>query len=260
VVRGRVPHANRTVVIAVVAAVLLALVVVFAVAVASNDSSSRVSVERADRGTGAASPSTIPATSAPLTTTPPTSAPAPSTTAVPRSGEIATLPIAGPHPEGYVRDLFGAGWTDADRDCQDTRAEVLLLESRTPATFTTPSSCTVATGEWIDPWSGTVTTSARALDVDHTVPLANAWRSGAWAWTPDRRVAYANDLADAGHLIAIPLGENRSKGDDGPEGWRPPQRSSWCAYAQTWTAIKARWGLSATPAEWAALQEMAATC
>ena len=251
-VRGRVAHANRTVVTAVVTAALLALVLVIVVAIAANDGSPRVSVERTRRGAGAEPPS------ATLRTTP-TTALAP-TTAAPRTGEIATLAIADAHPEGYERDQFGAGWTDADGDCQDTRAEVLVLESRTVVTFTTPASCTVAGGEWIDPWSGTVTTSARALDVDHTVPLANAWRSGAWAWTAAQRVAYANDLADAGHLIAIPLGENRSKGDDGPEGWRPPARASWCAYAQTWTSIKARWGLSATPAEWAALLEMAATC
>jgi hypothetical protein len=246
-----VPHANRTVVVAVAVAVLLALALVLVVAVAANDSPPRVSVERADRRAGAEPPSAA--------ATAPAAAPLP-TTALPRTGEIATLSIADAHPEGYERDLFGAGWTDADGDCQDTRAEVLVLESRTAVTFTTPSDCTVAGGEWIDPWSGAVTTSARALDVDHTVPLANAWRSGAWAWTAAQRVAYANDLADAGHLIAIPLGENRSKGDDGPEGWRPPARGSWCAYAQTWTSIKARWGLSATPAEWAALVEMATTC
>ena len=181
----------------------------------------------------------------------------PSTT--PAVGEIAALRIADAHPEGYNRDLFG-DWIDADHDCQDTRAEVLALESRVTVTYSSAAACSVATGEWVDPWSGAVSTSARALDVDHTVPLANAWRSGAWAWTPEQRVAYANDLADAGHLIAIPLGENRSKGDDGPEAWRPPSVGSWCAYAQLWTSIKARWDLSATPAEWGALQEMAATC
>ncbi len=181
------------------------------------------------------------------------------TTTAPAVGEIATLRIADAHTEGYDRDLFG-DWIDADRDCQDTRAEVLAVESRVTVTYTTAAACSVVTGEWLDPWSGTVTTSARALDVDHTVPLANAWRSGAWAWTPEQRVAFANDLADAGHLIAIPAGENRSKSDDGPEAWRPPAASSWCAYAQLWTSIKARWDLTATPDEWTALQQMAATC
>lgn len=185
--------------------------------------------------------------------------PAAETTTAPAVGEIVTLRIADAHTEGYDRDLFG-DWIDADRDCQDTRAEVLALESRVTVTYTTAAACSVSAGEWLDPWSGAVSTSARALDVDHTVPLANAWRSGAWAWTPEQRAAFANDLADTGHLIAIPAGENRSKSDQGPEDWRPPSASSWCAYAQLWTSIKARWDLTATPAEWSALQQMAATC
>ena len=53
---------------------------------------------------------------------------------------------------------------------------------------------------------------------------------------------------------------NRAKSDSGPEEWRPPDASYWCQYAIDWAAIKADWGLSATPAEWDALLEMAATC
>ena len=134
------------------------------------------------------------------------------------------------HDDTYDRAQFGtSGWIDADGDCQDTRAEVLIQESTVPVTFTSIRDCTVATGRWTDPWSGTVSTSADALDIDHTVPLANAWRSGAWAWTPEQQLDSANDLADPPHLDAILLGENRSKGDNGPEGWRPPAHREWCA-------------------------------
>ena len=177
----------------------------------------------------------------------------------PLPGGITPLAIAEPHLDGYDRDLFG-DWDDVDHDCQNTRAEVLIVESQVPVTFTTLASCTVATGQWLDPWSGSVSTDASALDVDHTVPLANVWRSGAWTWTPERRVAYANDLADDAHLIAIPAGENRSKGDDGPDAWRPPSSASWCTYARVWTAVKAKWNLSATSAEWTAILDMASTC
>lgn len=173
---------------------------------------------------------------------------------------LAALRIAtadADHP--YDRDRFG-GWIDGDGDCQNTRAEVLAAESLDPPTFTTAERCTVAAGRWIDPWSGRVDTDASRLDVDHTVPLANAWRSGAWAWSDAERRAYANDLDDADHLVAIPLGENRAKADGGPEAWRPPDRSSWCRYARTWAQIKARWQLTATQAEWDALVAMTAAC
>jgi hypothetical protein len=191
------------------------------------------------------------------TTPPPSALGASGTGSLP--GGIPQLVIAEPHLDGYDRDLFG-GEGDADHDCQNTRAEVLIAESRIPVTFTSSASCTVATGQWVDPWSGAVTTSAPALEVDHTVALANAWRSGAWAWTAEQRLAFANDLADNGHLIAIPSAENQSKADDGPDGWRPPLGTAWCAYARVWTAIKARWNLSATPVEWSAILEMARTC
>lgn len=271
-------HRNRRAALIIAVAVALVLLVLFFALVSvggerfSKEGKRGSVVDRLDREERTARPETVPQTGPPPTTTttpPPTSTPqrpTPSVTAVPpqaspaASAELRPLVIADPNPVGYDRDLFGSCWIDADGDCQDTRAEALIAESQIPVTFTTPTSCTVATGQWTDPWSGTVNTSARALDVDHTVPLANAWRSGAWAWTPEQRLAFANDLADPGHLIGIPLGENRSKGDDGPEAWRPPDQGAWCRYAQVWTAIKARWNLTATPREWDALVEMAATC
>ena len=144
--------------------------------------------------------------------------------------------------------------------CQNTRAVLLIRKSQAAVTFTTSSDCTVKTGRWTDPWSGVVTTVAHDFDIDHTVPLANAWVSGAWSWSQSQRVAYANDLADTDHLVPIALSENRSKGDRGPEAWKPPAPSSWCRYALDWDHIKAKWHLSATPTEWTALVAMAATC
>lgn len=270
-------RARRWSVLAAVVALAVTLVVVVIVASGDGDRESRRAgpvverLEREERAAGspvsvtstttrarpprASTPTTLPATTAPSTVAPtssPTSAPRP-------SGGLPALTVGDPRPEGYDRDAFGSNWINADRDCQDTRAEVLIAESRIPVTFS-DGSCRVAGGEWLDPWSGAVTTTAGTLDVDHTVPLANAWRSGAWAWPPALRLAFANDLEDPWHLIAIPAGENRSKVDDGPEAWRPPSRASWCLYARVWSAIKARWNLTVTRTELAALNEMASTC
>ena len=172
--------------------------------------------------------------------------------------QLTVRAVPGDLPK-YDRDDWRQ-WVDDDGDCQNARHETLVEESRIAVTFTDEDRCSVATGEWLDPFTGDILTSARDLDVDHMVPLSNAHRSGAWAWDDARRRAYANDLSYANHLIAVTNSVNRSKSDQGPEWWKPPDESYWCQYARDWANIKAAWGLSATQAEWDALLSMTATC
>ena len=151
-------------------------------------------------------------------------------------------------------------WTDADGDCQDARNEVLVAESRGTISFRTDRRCRVAAGQWLAPYTGTVVTDPSKLDVDHMVPLGNAHHSGAWEWSAERREQYANYLDDPQHLIAVTASANRSKGARGPEDWRPDDGSYWCQYAIDWVTIKDDWALTATAAEFTALEEMLATC
>lgn len=174
---------------------------------------------------------------------------------------LASVQVAEPgnNLPAFDRDRWHV-WIDVDHDCQDTRAEVLIQESRVPATFRPGGQCTVATGLWTSPYSGANLTNAASLDIDHLVPLANAHRSGAWAWNDDERSRYANDLDNPEQLVAVELGLNRSKGDAGPDEWRPPNPDSWCAYAQAWLRVKARWHLTVTSAERTSLVSMLGTC
>ena len=151
-------------------------------------------------------------------------------------------------------------WTDADRDCQDARNEVLIAESRTVITYRSDKKCKVATGEWLAPYSNTIVTDPGKLDVDHMVPLGNAHGSGAWQWSANRREQYANYLKDPQHLIAVTASANHSKGARGPEDWKPADRSYWCQYAVDWITIKYSWALTVTQGEHDALAEMLNTC
>ena len=117
----------------------------------------------------------------------------------------------------------------------------------------------MASGRWTDPYTGDVVEDPGKLDVDHMVPLANAHASGGHAWSEERKELYANSLVYPAHLIAVTASANRSKGADGPDGWRPPDRTYWCQYASDWIAIKKEWGLTGTEPEAAALREMLET-
>ena len=151
-------------------------------------------------------------------------------------------------------------WTDADRDCQDARNEVLIAESRTSVAYRSDRKCRVAAGEWLAPYTNTIVTDPSRLDVDHMVPLGNAHDSGAWQWSANQRERYANYLEDPQHLIAVTAGANRSKGARGPDQWKPEDRTYWCQYATDWITIKSTWELTVTQQEHTALVQMLNTC
>jgi hypothetical protein len=143
---------------------------------------------------------------------------------------------------------------DANGDCQDTRHEVLISESRVPVRLTS-SRCTVASGKWISPWDNRTWTKPLDVDVDHHVALAEAWGSGARSWSSTDRRRYANDLYGPA-LNAITDNLNSSKGARDPAQWLPPVASTRCTYAIWWVQVKYRWRLSMDSAERAKLSSI----
>lgn len=174
-------------------------------------------------------------------------------------GTVEDLLIAPESPDtGYDRALFDH-WIDEDGDGCNTREEVLIAESTSPAQVD-PFGCRVLAGDWVSTYDGYTTDDPAELEVDHVVALAEAWRSGASRWSDERRRAFANDLTEAGALQAVTAAMNRSKADKDPAEWQPPNRAAWCDFARAWVRVKLRWALSADPAEQRALLNMLSAC
>ena len=155
---------------------------------------------------------------------------------------------------GYSRDRF-PHWSTVSGPC--TTREIVLQRDGTDVV--PDSACAAASGSWYSPYEGATQTSADRIDIDHVVPLAEAWRSGASRWTESERQAFANDRAGP-QLIAVTDTVNQTKGDQPPNFWRPPLRSYWCTYARMWVGTKHNWDLTITADERCALRSMLNTC
>jgi hypothetical protein len=162
----------------------------------------------------------------------------------------AQLRVASPVLTGYDRTLFG-DWTFTTGDGCDTRANLLKAQTQVPVTFS--SGCTVATGQWLSWYDNQTWTNGSQVQIDHLVPLGEAWASGANIWTSAQRSAFANDTT--GYELAIVTSSvNESKGDQDPTVWMPPAASAECQYITDWVLSKYRWSLTVDTAEQSAIQ------
>jgi hypothetical protein len=141
---------------------------------------------------------------------------------------------------GYLRSRFRT-WVDADGDGCDTRSEVLLSEAqRTPTLF---AVCRISGGRWFSAFDGVTTANRAALGIEHAVPLAEAWQSGARRWTGRTRTAFANDLSYRPTLDVATSRVLRARGASEPQRWLPPRFATRCTYVADWVAVKWRWRL-----------------
>jgi hypothetical protein len=171
------------------------------------------------------------------------------------SASTLQLVVAEDKTTGYNRSLF-KHWIDADKDSCNTRAEVLIEEAVVKPKI--GPRCKLTGGKWLSSYDGKTITNASQLDVDHLVPLAEAWRSGAWKWTAEQRQAFANDLDNSEALIAVTLSTNRSKGDKDPSSWMPKETQ--CNYVESWISIKSKYVLSVDEKEKIALTQLIRDC
>ncbi|YAL81797.1 HNH endonuclease family protein [Dermacoccaceae bacterium W4C1] len=176
--------------------------------------------------------------------------------------ELADLKVADAGSmTGYDRDEFphwndasNNGWPVEPSNSCDSRNAALYRDGED---VTMSATCTNLKGTWVDPYSAKKFDATSDIDIDHVVPLANAWRSGADEWTKAERTAYANDPLV---LVSSWDSANQSKSDQGPEEWKPESEGSWCLYATRWTFTKGKYGLSVTDEEKTALNSMLQTC
>ncbi|GAA2146038.1 HNH endonuclease family protein [Glycomyces algeriensis] len=173
------------------------------------------------------------------------------------TADIEALEVADERDDGYDRSLF-PHWKDDDGNGCDARDDVLVKQDRSGAL--TEGDCDAAmTGEWVSMYDAETVTASGDIDIDHFVPLKEAWGSGAVDWTTEDRQAYANWQENNWHLIAVTASSNRSKSDQDPAEWMPEDESVWCAYIWAWVAVKTEWNLSVDAAEQTALLDYTAS-
>ena len=171
------------------------------------------------------------------------------------AAEKITLVMTADQIGGYSRNLF-KHWIDVDKDGCNTRYEVLIAEAIVKPKV--GARCYLTGGKWRSPYDGKVFTNPTGLDIDHMVPLAEAWRSGAWAWTAAQRMDFANDLEDSRSLLAVTASLNRSKGDRDVAAWLPLKAQ--CNYISNWIAVKWRFDLTVDPVEGEFLKAKITAC
>lgn len=240
------------------AALLTALVLLAGCAGSATEAMPARSSEPTPSGTSSGSA----ATAAPVSPSPSASAtPTPAGAAV---AALARLPVKGKAPlTGYDRELFGPRWSDVDRNGCDTRNDILRRDLRPFAVKPGTNGCVVLNGLLADPFSGRTIAFQRGsqtsadVQIDHVVALANAWQTGAFRWSADQRLRFANDPLN---LLAVDGRLNLAKRDSDAASWLPPYRAGRCPMVARQIAAKQQYGLWVTGAERDAMARVLAGC
>lgn len=175
---------------------------------------------------------------------------------------MATLIVKGRGPKTrYSREQFGPAWADANRNGCDTRNDILRRDLTRIALRPNSSNCVVISGGLADPYTGRTIlftkADASAVQIDHVIALSDAWQKGAARWPSGTRIAFANDPLN---LLAVDGPANMSKGDSDAASWLPPNKGYRCSYVARQIAVKARYAVTVTSAERAAMARVLSAC
>ncbi|MFM8842037.1 MAG: HNH endonuclease family protein [Actinomycetota bacterium] len=180
------------------------------------------------------------------------------------SEAIATLEVKGRAPKtGYERGLFGTPWSDVNRNGCDTRNDILLRDLTSPTFEDSRDRCVILEGVLVDPYSGERIDFIRgrvtslAVQIDHVVSLSNAWQTGAFRWSDEKRKRFANDPLN---LLAVKGSFNSQKGDADAATWLPPRKSYRCSYVARQIAVKVSYELWLTSPEKRAMKRVLERC
>lgn len=178
--------------------------------------------------------------------------------------QLETIPVKGRAPKtGYTRDEFGPAWSDTDHNGCDTRNDILARDLTGETFKPGTNNCVVATGTLADKYTGTTINFVRGqvtssdIQIDHIVPLSDAWQKGAQQLSADQRKELANDPLN---LLAADGPTNSAKGDEDAATWLPPNKAFRCEYVERQTAVKVRYSLWVTQAERDAIAGILMNC
>ena len=177
---------------------------------------------------------------------------------------LDSLAVKGRAPKtGYTRAQFGQTWADVNRNGCDTRNDILKRDLTNVVFREGTRNCVVESGTLIDPYSGITINfvkgvkSSMEVQIDHVVALSNAWQTGAFKLSLERRTEFANDPEN---LLAVQGRLNSQKGDGDAATWLPPLKKYRCTYVSKQIAVKAKYGLWVTAPEKAAMKNILAKC
>lgn len=158
----------------------------------------------------------------------------------------------------YSRDQFGNGW--ALMNGCDMRNIILNRDFQTASV---DENCKVVSGTLLDPYGGMIIQFVRGEDtsddvqIDHVVALSDAWQKGAQQLTRETRIQLANDPLE---LLAVDGKLNQTKSDSDAASWLPPNKAFRCQYVARQIAVKQKYALWVTQAEYDTMKQVLDTC